>query len=253
MPNFNKGSGPLTPRTPTQAVADQINARIDQALAAKDAATGRGSGHRRIGAAAIGNECLRAIAYQYMRAPKKEPAGRMRRIWQRGHAAEDRIISWLRLAGYTVIDRGANGQQIGFNIAENRIMGQIDGVVTAGPTPLPYPLMLELKCINNRSWNDLAKKGLRTSKPVYYGQIHICMGYLDLRHCLFGAENADNEELFWEVFPYDQAEAQRMSDRGVDVIRTVENGDLPPRIASNPSFFKCKWCDFAETCWSDER
>jgi hypothetical protein len=248
--DLNSGSGPLIGASAPSPfdVAEQINALIDESLAAEE----RNRPPRTyLGASMLGDECLRKIVYHYRGTPAKEPEGRMRRIWARGHAAEDRLIKWLRTAGFTVVDRGKDGRQIGFKQAGGRIAGHIDGVVTAGPVALPYPLLLELKCLNNKSWNDLRKKGLAESKGVYNSQIHLYMGYLDISNCLFGAENADTMDLWWNIIPYDLAEAQRVSDRAVNVL-TSGDGPLPLRIGNSPDFWKCRFCDFSETCWSDK-
>lgn len=247
--DLNHNSGPLLGPSKPQPldVAEAINSAIDASLAAQEEDASQKP--RRIGAAQLGDPCLRKLVYAYNRTPARPPEGRMRRIWARGHAAEARIIGWLRQAGFVVIDRTKGGEQISFSQADGRIAGRIDGVVIGGPAALPYPLLLELKCLNNKSWNDLRKKGLAASKEVYNAQVHLYMGYLDLRHCLFGAENADTEELWWHVIPYDLAEAQRVSDRGVDVVKSAD-GPLPPRMASNQDFWLCRMCQFAEPCWS---
>jgi hypothetical protein len=246
--DLNSGSGPLVGPSFTAGgatdISGEINALIDEGLAAEEA--GRPA-RTYLGASMLGEPCLRRIVYQYRGAAAKPPEGRMRRIWARGHAAEERLVRWLRRAGFTVVDRGKDGGQIGFSQAGGRIAGHIDGAVTAGPRPLPYPLLLELKCLNNKSWNDLRKKGLKESKPTYYSQINLYMGYLDFAHCLFGAENADTEELWWNVVPFDLAEAQRVSDRAVAVLSS-DNGPLPPRISETPDFWRCRFCDYAETC-----
>jgi hypothetical protein len=246
--DLNTGSGPLVGPSRPDAVAETINFLIDDGLAAEEA--GRPP-RTYLGASMLGDPCLRRIVYHYRGAPAKEPEGRMRRIWARGHAAEARLIHQLRRAGFTVIDHGKDGRQIGFKQAGGRIAGHIDGVVTAGPADLPYPLLLELKCLNNKSWNDLRKRGLAASKEIYNSQIHLYMGYLQLSNCLFGAENADTCELLWSIIPYDVAEAQRVSDRGVSVLHSGD-GSLPPRISNDPNFWKCRMCERSDICWSEK-
>lgn len=250
--DLNHNSGPLGgPKSSAVSqsfdVAEQVNVLIDAGLAQ---AAAKEPKRTYLGASMLGDPCLRKLVYHYRGIQQKEPEGRMRRIWARGHAAEVRIIDWLRRAGFTVVDRNRSGRQFEFSQADGRIAGHIDGAVTAGPAPLPYPMLLELKCLNNKSWNDLRKNGLAKSKVIYNAQVHLYMGYLELSNCLFGAENADTEELWWYVIPYDLAEAQRVSDRAVEVLRSSA-GPLPRRIANAPDFYLCRMCGFAETCWSD--
>ncbi len=256
MFNFNHGSGPLFPPPidPTAGldVSAAICGAIDAGLAAKAAAEPARS---YLGASMLGDPCLRKIALHYRSAPRKPVeqsflGPRMRRIWGRGHWAEDRIIAWLRDAGFTVMDRDNKGKQFRFYWADGEVSGGCDGIVTAGPTPLPYPVLLELKCLNNKSWNDLRKHGLRKSKEVYFAQVHLYMAAFKLDHCLFGAENADTEDMYWRLLPYDLAEAQRCSDRAATVIQNGKDGPLPARIAKTPDYYQCKFmCDFTDHCW----
>jgi hypothetical protein len=247
--NLNHGAAPI--RSAQFDLSTQITAKIDEGLAAENAAR---PSRNYLGASELGNPCMRALVYQYRRAPKAAPQERMYRIWATGHTFEDQIIRWLRLAGFHVVDRASTGKQIRFEQAEGQIAGNIDGVVMGGPLILPFPMLLELKSLNNRSWQDLIKKGLAVSKEVYNAQVHLYMGYLDLEHCLFGAINKDTCELHWLIIPYDRVEAQRVSDRGVDVIRFGEdpNGPLPPRIASSRDYWLCRMCGYAEHhCWKE--
>jgi hypothetical protein len=49
--------------------------------------------------------------------------------------------------------------------------------------------------------------------------------------------------------PFDAAEAQRLSDRAVDVLRAAEARELPPRIAAQADFYLCRVCPYAARCW----
>ena len=67
---------------------------------------------------------------------------------------------------------------------------------------------------------------------------------------LFTAINKDTAELHHELVPFDADLAQRMSDRGVRILRATDAGELLPRIAANRDFFECRFCPWAERCWS---
>lgn len=243
MIDLSHGSGFAPGRAPQGQfdLSQQITAAIDEGLAKDEA---KKSQRRYLGASELGHECTRYLVYRYRNVEQAAPEPRMRRIWAAGHGWEAILIDWLRLAGFAI-----RGQQHEFSQADGRIKGHIDGAIVSGPAPLPYPVLLELKALNNRSWQDLAKRGLAVSKPIYTGQTQLYMGYLDLGHTLFGALNKDTEELLWLLIPYDRAEAQRVSDRAVEVIRCGESGTLPPRIARERSYWLCRLCGYAETCW----
>jgi len=42
----------------------------------------------------------------------------------------------------------------------------------------------------------------------------------------------------------------QLAGKAVDIIRAAEAGELPPRIASSPDFYLCRWCAYAQRCWS---
>jgi hypothetical protein len=66
---------------------------------------------------------------------------------------------------------------------------------------------------------------------------------------LFTAINKDTAELYHEQVPFDAELAQRMSDRGVRILRATDAGVLLPRVAANRDFFECRFCSWAERCW----
>lgn len=55
-----------------------------------------------------------------------------------------------------------------------------------------------------------------------------------------------------ELVPFDAALAQRMSDRAAKVIQATEAAELLPRVATEPSFYECKYCTWARRCWSEQ-
>jgi hypothetical protein len=62
--------------------------------------------------------------------------------------------------------------------------------------------------------------------------------------------NKDTQALHHEIVAFDARAAQALSDKAVDVIRAAEAGELPPRIAASPDFYLCRWCAYAQRCWS---
>lgn len=220
-----------------------------------------------IGVGRLGNECLRAIAFQYHRVPRdpgREPSGKLYRIFDRGHEAEKKMAEYLRLAGFTLITQRQDGKQIRFDQAKyedtgkGRIKGMIDGVITDGPAfiiangghhQMHYPCSWEMKELGAKGYAKYSKKGLKAVGGDYWAQAQLNMAYLELGHCLFTVKNADTQEIYAELVPFDAAEAQRFSDRAVNVIQTKSPFEMP-RIAKERTDFRCKFCDYADTCWS---
>ncbi len=54
---------------------------------------------------------------------------------------------------------------------------------------------------------------------------------------------------YHEAVAFDAALAQCMSDRALQILEATKAGELLPRVAENPSCFRCRWCEFAKRCW----
>jgi len=241
--NLNHGSDPV-PASKT------INGRINAALEAENQAE---TPRDYLGASRLGEECSRRLQYEYQHTPRDhEFEGSILRIFQTGHMFEDLAIRWLRAGGYDLRIEKSNGDQYGFSVADGRIAGHIDGVLIGGPEGLIYPCLWECKSLNEKSWKDLVRRTARVATPVYYTQVQLYMAYMQLTDhpAVLTAVNKNTSGLWHEIIPFDPAEAQKHSDRGVQILRACDAGELLPRIASSSDFFKCKMCPYAKRCWN---
>jgi hypothetical protein len=209
----------------------------------------------RIGASMIGEGCMRRLQYAYFKAPPdRKPSGKALRIFRRGHEGEDWMAEWLRLAGFNLYTVDENGAQKCFRALDGKLLGYADGVFLGGPEEFgPYPRLWENKVLGSKGWNKVDKEGVQKAYPVYYGQVQLYMAYFDLADdpALFTALNADTMEVYAENIPFDAAEAQRLSDRAVNVVSASDAGQLLPRCTTDEDFFECKFCDWHERCWRD--
>jgi hypothetical protein len=231
----------------------RINELIDAALEAE---------HRSkpprdyLGGSRIGEPCARRLAYEVTLTPVddgKDFCGRLLRIFDAGHRFEDLTIRWLQAAGFDLRSRGRDGRQFGFSVAGGRMRGHIDGVIVGGPdVGITWPALFEHKALNQSSWTDLVKRGLSHSKPIYFAQCQLYMAYMELEVALLTAMNRNNQELYHEVVHFDPAEAQRLSDKAVAILRAIEAEELPPRIAAAPDFYLCRMCPYARRCWEGD-
>ncbi len=218
-----------------------------------------------LGGSRLGVECERALGYEFHKVPKdegKDFSGRLYRIFDRGHDTETRLVEYLRAAGFELLTERPDGRQFGFYTAKDadgnpRIAGHLDGVIVKAPDWYlaiggGIPGLWECKALNNRSWNDLKRKGLKVSKPIYYVQMMIYMAYMGLadRPGLFTAMNGDTGEVHACLVPFDAAAAQAASDKGVRVVTSAKPEDLP-RISKTPEDFRCRFCDYAGSCWPE--
>jgi len=249
--DFNHGSGFVYGcGYPTPDANQRINTLVDRALVDENQ---RQAPRNYLGASRIGEPCARKLVYEFAHTPPdpgKEFDGGVLRIFAAGHVFEDLSIRWLRAAGFDLRTSNNNGGQFGFETASGRIKGHIDGVIVGGPdVGVTWPALWEHKALNASSWNDTVKRGVRASKPVYYGQLQIYMAYMDLPVALFTALNKDTQALHHEVVPFDAVEAQLLSDKAVDVIRAADAGELLPKISNQSDFYLCRWCVYARRCW----
>ena len=247
---------------PRPSMAERINALVDAALIAEREAT---PPRTYLGASRLGHACERALQFEFAGAPKDEGAdfgGQTLRIFAIGHQLEDLAIRWLRAAGLDFYTRKGNrpdGEQFGFSVAGGRIRGHVDGIVAEAPAALGLrtPALWECKTMNAKNWRETVAKGVTVAKPVYAAQIALYQAYMEAtvpgisaNPALFTAINKDTAELHHELVPFDADLAQRMSDRGVRILRATDAGELLPRVAANRDFFECRFCPWAERCWS---
>ncbi len=231
---------------------EYLSQLIDLAVQRREAAQ---EPRKYLGASMLGNSCQRAIQYQFFNTPKDTPfSGRILRIFERGHMGEDAFAAWLRLAGFDLRTHKEDGRQFGFSVADGDIRGHCDGVFVNGPDNFgPWPRLWENKVLGSKGWNKLAREKIRKAYPGYFGQVQLLMAYLHLREnpAIFTALNADTQEIYAEMVPFDSAEAQRISDRSVNILQSCRAGDLLPRAFSSPDYFECKYCDYNQRCWNN--
>lgn len=249
-----------------------INAMVDAGWVAQRATD---TPRDYLGGSRLGEECERRLGYEWHKVPVDEGkgfSGRTLRIFERGHDAEARMARYLREAGFNLQTEKPGGGQLGFGVARDpetgqaRIAGHYDGVIHEWGTPagvvlnlaamlwaenLPYPLLWEHKGLKASAWQDLEKKGLKLSKPIYYAQVNIYMAYSGLAHAMFTAENQDTCEIYTEIVALDVAAAQAASDKGLRVVQSRAPEELT-RCARSGQDFRCRMCPFAARCWAPE-
>jgi hypothetical protein len=252
MLDFNHGSDRPAQDPYAQPALVRINELINAALIAE-----RQQQTRRdyLGASMLGDPCSRRIQYEFVGAPKdagKDFNGQALRIFAAGHQFEALSIKWLRAAGFDLRTEKADGGQFGFSVAKGRIKGHIDGVIVGGPSWFSTPSLWEHKALKDKSWQDVVKRGLAISKPLYAAQLALYQGYMpDLSQnpALFTALNKDTQELYHELVPFDASLAQSTSDKAVTILQATDAGQLLPRIASKPDYYLCLFCPYAKRCW----
>jgi len=229
-------------------VSDRIAPIVDEAIQIERK---KETPRQYLGASRWGEACERKLAYEFHHTPKdKGFSGQTYRIFDAGHDYEDRVVEYMRLAGFKLENENEDGKQIGFFVADGKLGGHCDGIIHSGPIDLPYPLVFECKSLNEKSWNDTKRKGVKESKPVYYAQIQTYCAYFDVPNGgLFVAINKNNGEIHYEHVPFDARTAQDVSDRALRVVKSSRPEELS-RITDDPANFQCRFCDYKTNCHS---
>jgi hypothetical protein len=247
MINLNSGS-----QKSKNPQSDTINEHIDAAIVAKREAVPR---RKYLGASMLGKSCARAVQYEFLQT-KKDPgsdfSARVYRIFQMGHELEEDIVQWFRDAGFDLRNEKPNGEQFGFETAGGLIQGHIDGVFCGAPegSDLTVPCLWECKSANQSKFNSFKKHGVKKANPQYYAQANLYMAYMELSDApaVFTVINKNDAEIYHELIPFDAEEAQRISDRAVNIIQAGET--LLPRVSDDPGWFECRWCSYQKRCFN---
>lgn len=245
----------------TPSFAERVNGLVDAALTDENATR---PPRDYLGGSRLGHSCERALQFEFTNTPKDQGSqfsGQTLRIFAIGHVLEDLAVAWLRQAGFDLYTRKGNrpdGGQFGFSVAGGRIRGHVDGIIAAGPEGfgLAVPALWECKTMNAKNWRSCVKHGVARSKPVYAAQIALYQAYMEAQvpgiaanPALFTAINKDTAEIHHELVAFDAELAQRMSDRGVRILKACDAGEWLPRVAQEPDWFECRFCPWSERCW----
>jgi hypothetical protein len=221
-----------------------------------------------LGASIIGQDCARAVWFDWRWYTKTLFSGAMLRLFNRGHIEEGRLIALLLTMGCEVYQQDSNGKQFRISHADDHMGGSGDGVVLGIPDLVAgTPALGEFKTHNEKSFKDLAGdewrkhvdfmtglsktsvqfsgKGVKEAKPTHYAQMQTYMRKMQLAVTLYVAVNKNTDDIYCELVPLDANVADQYLDRGDRII----DMDQPPRkISESPGFWKCKFCDHAGVC-----
>jgi hypothetical protein len=244
-------------------LSDKINGLIDVHLQGKNAEEPE---RDYLGASRLGVPCSRALQYEYTHTSRDKPfSGKALRIFEMGHALERMALNWLTEAGFEIGTHNFSGKPFGFSVVGGRLQGHVDGIVFNAPPEagMTCPALWECKSMNAKSWKQTVEKGMRVAKPVYAVQVALYQAYMEevmagrgfpgisKNPVLFTAVNKDTSEIYHELVPFDAALAQEASDRGVNILRATDAGEILPRISKDPEHFECRFCDWKDHCWKE--
>ena len=206
----------------------------------------RKNAHRpHLGGSQIGTECERALWYQFrwMATPKID--GRTLRLFETGDREEERLIDNLRSVGVRVFARDPHdGKQFTRKQFGGHFAFSADGI-GSGFAESSKPHLLEFKTMNQKSFDDINKHGLKKSKPVYWAQVHVGMHLLGLERAFFLATNKNTDAIYGERVTLDREFAESLIEKARRIIFAEEP---PAKLSNDPAWYQCKWCSYADIC-----
>lgn len=198
-----------------------------------------------IGASIIGHACDAAIAFNLRGFPNVEPDPRLKRIFGLGHIIEDLVVADLKKradARVWEVD-GLTGRQFAHQAWGGHISCHLDGHIELDDGVVR---VLEIKSMNDASFNKFKKVGVKRSHPQYYSQVQMMMGMSDITSSLFIAMNKNNSSYHAEIVEYDEFEFAHIKER----IERVILGEVA-RVAPDKSDWRCRGCFKREVCWDE--
>ncbi len=173
------------------------------------------SGFRRhLGASLIGKECERALWYDFRWTTRARFAGRILRLFETGNREEERLVRNLRRTGATVMEVDPEtGRQFRVEAHGGHFGGSLDGVaINLLEAPKTWHV-IEFKTHSNKSFNDLAAKKVRASKPQHFAQMQIYMHLMSIARAMYLAVNKDTDDLYVERVEADQGFAANLIEK----------------------------------------
>lgn len=208
--------------------------------------TGEDKFRSHMGASLIGGDCARKIWYGFRWSVKSSFAGRILRLFNRGHSEEARFIAMLLSIGVQVYQQDANGNQFRISDVGGHFGGSGDGVAFGLPDfAAGTAVLLEFKTHNDKSFKSLAANGVRDAKFEHYVQMQVYMRKMGLAVALYMAVNKNDDTLYGEYIYLEYEVGDKFIDRARKIIPLHK---APDGISRMPSWFECKWCDMAQIC-----
>lgn len=202
----------------------------------------------RLGASLIGHHCDRYLWLSFRWCLKTKFNGRMKRLFETGDIEEKRLIENLRNAGVEVrdIDESTN-KQFTFVDCNGHLVCKIDGACLGLHEAPKTWHVLECKTHNQKSFDELQKKGVKCSKYQHFAQCQMGMHLSGMDRAYYLATNKNTDEIYSERIYYDESECNLLIERANSIIYAAS----PQDKIGNASNYLCKFCDMYPICHGD--
>jgi len=205
-----------------------------------------------MGCSQLGHPCDRWLWLSFRWAVIEKFPGRVLRMFRRGRNEEAIIVDDLRAAGITIHSTEGSQSRVSLGC---HIGGSIDGIIEYGVPEAPQKRhIVEFKTHSLKSFEDLLKNGVASSKPQHWTQMQLyMMGTImgkglespGIDRALYVAICKDDDRIYTERVRFDPDHAKNIFERGKRIVLADE---MPAPISTNPSWYQCKWCAAHSLC-----
>lgn len=221
---------------------------IDRIAAAIDQATEQPARFpsKRLGPSKLGHDCPAYLWHYWHWTAKLSVGGDKARVIESSAADEARIINWFRAAGWEVRDRDKSGEQITVRRMNGHIVSKVDGIIRHPEFFNGEWLLLEIKAKSRKRFTPLLNvKSFQEKEPQEYAQVVYYLEALQLARALHVSYCRDDGRLFMQII---EADPEFVQDRERLAESAIKSAVPLARISNNPTYFKCKNCEFVQPC-----
>jgi len=207
-----------------------------------------------VGCSGLGAECHRQLTYQFWWSASAIFPAQTLMNFEDGHRTEALTNSRFKSTpGIDLREVGPDGRQWGVTALSGHLRGHLDGLIR-GVLEAPKTWhVYEVKATNDAKFRKLdrlkikhgEKDALEVWDWIYFVQAQLYMGLTKTkRHFLVcstpGGRAMTSVRTEFQKDVFDEALA-----KAAEIIQADE---LPPRLAEDPEFWLCRWCQFSDLC-----
>ena len=196
-----------------------------------------------MGCSQLGHPCDRYLWLSFRWAVQPHFPGRILRLFRRGQMEEATIVSDLRAIGIDV-RTSATQARVDFGA---HVSGSVDAIIESGVPEAPKKRhVAEFKTHSKKSFDELEKNGVEKAKLEHFVQMQLYMNGLKIDRALYVAVCKDDDRIYTERVHYQADIAEKYIARGR---RLALEDRMPPPISTDPSWYRCKYCEAHEFCF----
>jgi hypothetical protein len=205
----------------------------------------------RLGAAAIGGDCERALFFAHRHVKATVTDGQKARLFQRGHREEPFGIELLRGIGFTVHDKDESGNQYGFQQFGGHYAGRADAVIIAPERyNLSGPILWSCKTAGTgqpfNKWND---DPVIKINPLYWAQEQALGFEMGIQYALWMVTNKNDDSIQPRIEELKPEEGKKFREKAHRVIFLYDENRTIPKAAGKAITAKvCQLCNFKTVC-----